>query len=105
LITPDLFTPNGDGTNDEFVIDGLEELYPNFEMVVFNRYGNEVYRYRHNGDSSLEPDWWTGTSQHRRDFRNNEELPVGTYYYLIYKNNESNPNDNTPIQNWIYLNR
>lgn len=40
---PNVFTPNGDGSNDKFVIVGLEE-FDNADITIFNRWGNEVYR-------------------------------------------------------------
>ncbi|WP_298735435.1 gliding motility-associated C-terminal domain-containing protein [uncultured Chitinophaga sp.] len=65
LKIPTLFTPNGDGRNDVFEIRGLQQYAEN-ELVIFNRWGNEVYRrqnYQHN---------WKG-----------DGLSEGTYYYLL----------------------
>ncbi|MBS7564431.1 gliding motility-associated C-terminal domain-containing protein [Mucilaginibacter sp. Bleaf8] len=62
---PTLFTPNGDGANDTFEIRGLTQYSQN-ELVIVNRWGNEVYHqsgYQNN---------WTG-----------EGLKEGTYYYLL----------------------
>ncbi|RZK75845.1 MAG: DUF11 domain-containing protein, partial [Pedobacter sp.] len=63
---PNVITPNGDGKNDTFRIEGLE-LYPENNIIIFNRWGNEVYHsngsYQHN---------WSG-----------EGLNAGTYYYLL----------------------
>lgn len=65
LFIPNLFTPNGDGNNDTFEIKGLGQ-FPDNELVIVNRWGNEVFRtnnYQNN---------WTG-----------EGLNEGTYYYLL----------------------
>lgn len=65
LFIPNLFTPNGDGRNDAFEIRGLNQ-FPENELVIVNRWGNEVFRttnYQNN---------WTG-----------EGLNEGTYYYLL----------------------
>ncbi|WP_157258259.1 DUF7507 domain-containing protein, partial [Pedobacter ginsenosidimutans] len=65
LLIPNLFTPNGDGINDTFEINGLAEFAEN-EITIVNRWGNEVFRakgYQNN---------WTG-----------EGLNEGTYYYLL----------------------
>lgn len=65
LIIPNLFTPNGDGHNDTFEIRGLE-LFSENDLVIVNRWGNEVYKannYQNN---------WTG-----------EGLNEGTYYYVL----------------------
>ncbi|MDB4297538.1 gliding motility-associated C-terminal domain-containing protein, partial [Flavobacteriaceae bacterium] len=96
-----LFTPNGDGENESFKIPNIQVLYPNYEMVVFNRYGSEVFRYQHNGDTAKEPTWWTGESDNKVDYLPGEKLPVGTYFYVIYKNK----GNQKPVQGWIYLNR
>ena len=41
---PEVFTPNGDGINDYFIIPGIdtEELKQNI-LVVYNRWGGEIY--------------------------------------------------------------
>jgi gliding motility-associated-like protein len=65
LTVPNVFTPNGDGYNETFLI-RLLELYPDNELNVYSRWGQPVYRaegYR-NG--------WTG-----------EGLAAGTYYYSL----------------------
>lgn len=64
-----LFTPNGDGTNEYFNIRNAE-LYTDCELVVYNRWGNEVYR-----SASYQNDW-DGTYK-------GEELPEGSYYYML----------------------
>lgn len=64
-----LFTPNGDGINDSWYVEGIEN-FPDNEVVVYNIYGNEVFKtqtYLNN---------WKGTF-------NGAELPDGTYYYVI----------------------
>jgi len=65
LKIPNIFTPNGDGINDEFHIDGLD-LYPENEVLIYNIYGNMIFHangYLNN---------WTG-----------EGLNEGTYYYVL----------------------
>lgn len=60
---PNIFTPNGDGSNDFFEICGFEE---SFEFIVYNRWGSRVYHHS-NYDNS-----WQG-----------EKLSDGTYYFDI----------------------
>lgn len=62
---PNVFTPNGDGKNDTFVIMGLE-LFKNAELRVFDRWGNEVYL----------------TDNYRNDW-NGKGLNEGTYFYYL----------------------
>ncbi|PWJ45034.1 Ig-like domain-containing protein [Sediminitomix flava] len=67
---PNVFTPNQDGYNDTFSIDNLEGHYLN-EMVIFNRWGQEIYRKgNYNND-------WDGYNQL------GNPLPGGTYYYIF----------------------
>jgi gliding motility-associated-like protein len=67
---PNAFSPNGDGRNDTWVIDGMKK-YPQSTVNVFNRWGNKVY-VSNNGYE--EP--WDGR-------QNGTELGNATYYYLI----------------------
>jgi gliding motility-associated-like protein len=69
--SPNVFTPNGDGMNDLFVIENLE-YFPNSRLEIFNRWGNLVYSsedYQNN---------WDGGNQ-----------KTGTYYYIFYPNDPS----------------
>jgi gliding motility-associated-like protein len=43
LLIPNVFTPNGDGANDAFEIKNIH-LYPENELVIYNRWGKEIYR-------------------------------------------------------------
>ena len=68
-------TPNGDGTNDELRFEVLDNADPDFfpdnEIIIFNRWGNIVFKARpYNND-------WRG--------QNNagQELPHATYYYIL----------------------
>ncbi|MEO1031806.1 MAG: gliding motility-associated C-terminal domain-containing protein [Bacteroidota bacterium] len=93
LIFPDGFSPNGDGVNDTYDIDNLDVLVPNFEMEIYNRYGNLIYRGnaaspRFNGKSNQ-----SGTID--------GDLPVGVYFYIFRYNNGINK----PIQGSLYLSR
>jgi len=66
----DAITPNGDTYNDDWKIPGIE-YYPNALIQVFNRWGSIVHE-----TSGSDYDAWNGTNE-------GEELPVGTYYYII----------------------
>ena len=64
IIIPNVFSPNGDGINDFFVVENLQ-FYGN-TVQILNRWGQVVYEtnnYRNN---------WRGT-----------DLPDGTYFYVI----------------------
>lgn len=64
-----LFTPNGDGVNDNWYVEGILN-FPENEVFVYNIYGNQVY-----SKKSYTNDW-QGTY-------NGSELPDGTYFYVI----------------------
>jgi gliding motility-associated-like protein len=42
MFVPDVFTPNGDGSNDRWEIRNIEK-YPNTEVFVYNRWGEMVF--------------------------------------------------------------
>ena len=87
------FSPNGDGVNDYFTIDCIEN-YPNNTLEVFNRWGNLVYSKKGYSND------WDGTSNGRATLKKEELLPVGTYYYIL------NLGDGTPPRaDWLYINR
>lgn len=64
---PNGFSPDGDGKNDKWEIKGLES-YPNNEVLIFNRWGNEVFRTSNYSESNT----WDGSG-----------LNGGTYFYII----------------------
>lgn len=72
IAPPNIFTPNGDGVNDNWVIEGLSD-YAQCQVQVFNRYGQKVYSSQGYGQA------WNGTL-------NGAMLPSGTYYYIITDN-------------------
>jgi gliding motility-associated-like protein len=74
VIIPNAFTPNGDGINDVWEIVGLE-TYHESVTEVYNRYGQLVFRQR----GYTRP--WNGKL-------NGASLPLGTYYYIINRNND-----------------
>jgi gliding motility-associated-like protein len=70
LITiPNTFTPNGDGVNDQWNIQGLT-AYVHATVDIFDRNGQKVF---HSIGYGVP---WDGTS-------NGKEVPYGVYYYII----------------------
>ncbi|MBJ2176431.1 gliding motility-associated C-terminal domain-containing protein [Aureibaculum sp. A20] len=96
-IIPDGFSPNGDGDNDLLVVPALAQ-YKDFEMEVYDRWGNIVYEYDNNGRAM--PLWWDGYSSGTMTISKGNKVPVGTYYYII-KYNEAGLE---PIAGWVYIN-
>ena len=64
-------SPNGDGENDSWIIEGLEQ-YPDNHVQVFNRWGNLVFEQKGYRNSEA----WTGQW-------NDKPLPDGVYYYVL----------------------
>jgi uncharacterized repeat protein (TIGR01451 family)/gliding motility-associated-like protein len=101
LSIPNVITVNGDEVNDEFRINNLEVLYPNFGMQIFNRWGNQVYEYTHGGNPRIEPRWWNGFSDGKMNISKGEMLPPSTYFYVL----RFNDGNRKPETGWVYLNR
>ena len=75
---PTVFTPNGDASNETWIIPDLI-FYPDATVQVYNRWGQLVFESKNN--YYLNP--WDGTNTE------NENLPFGNYYFIIdYKENE-----------------
>jgi len=66
---PDGISPNGDGKNDVWIIDFIEQ-FPNNVVEIYNRWGELLFH-----ADGYQQDW-DGTY-------NGSELPIGTYYYII----------------------
>lgn len=76
-------SPNGDGKNDEFDLSALDVR----KLEIFNRYGQQLY------SKSNYTNEWNGKGS------NGDELPTGTYFYMIERSNGET------ITGWVYINR
>lgn len=64
------FSPNGDGIDDNWVIEGIEN-FPECELVIFDRSGRIVFtKMGYNND-------WSGIDE------KGDQVPVGAYFYTI----------------------
>jgi gliding motility-associated-like protein len=72
---PNGISPNGDGKNDVWIIDFIEQ-YPDNVVEIYNRWGELLFH-----ADGYQQDW-DGTY-------NGKELPIGTYYYIIDLKDES----------------
>ncbi len=86
---------NEDGWNDYFFVKGLRNIFLDFKIEIFNRWGKLI---------------WTGNQQ-TEDWRGETTEPIewngtisadGTYYYVIHLND---PNYRTPLQGYLYITR
>jgi gliding motility-associated-like protein len=69
---PNVFTPNGDGMNEVFTVDGkYEPCFDFMDVKIFNRWGLLVFE-------STDPVFvWDGT------YKGGQEAPSGTYFVLL----------------------
>ena len=68
---PKFFTPNGDGSNDTWIMKGVNKtFYPNSSINIFNRYGKLVAQLPIDGPG------WNGTY-------NSKKLPSDDYWYNV----------------------
>ncbi len=90
---PNVFTPNGDGNNDFFIIDNLTPgNYSETLLTIYNRWGEIIFMTH---DYGLNEDWWDGKTMFSakpyssissdRDIEANELKTVsdGVYYYVF----------------------
>ncbi|WP_341907400.1 Ig-like domain-containing protein [Fluviicola taffensis] len=90
---PEAFTPDGDGTNDAFVITGIE-LFPNNTITIFNRWGNQVF-FTEKYDNT-----WEGKSTSEFNI-GGDELPTGTYFYIF----DTRTTEYGVVKGYVYLKR
>lgn len=72
-------TPDGDGINDQFIIDGLED-YPNNTLNIYNRYGVLVFSQQNYLNEFI------GVSNRQNVHYKYSGLPSGVYYYILSVN-------------------
>lgn len=66
ITIPNIFTPNNDGINDRYFIDGLD-VYRNVFFRVYNRWGDTIYE----SDNYINGSW------------RGDDAVDGTYWYVI----------------------
>lgn len=89
-----VITPNDDGSNDEFIISGLRDIYDKHKIYIFTRYGQLIWK----GDNNTPS--WDGRANTGLAYQKDKILPTGTYYYII----EFNEPGVKPKAGYIYLN-
>jgi gliding motility-associated-like protein len=83
MLIPTGFSPNDDGVNDGYEIEGIEN-YPGNILYIYNRWGNLIYKakdYKNN---------WTGECN-VSGIQFGQKLPSGTYYYILDLNDGQKP--------------
>ena len=77
LNIPTSFTPNGDLTNDTWILRGIDK-FPGTAVEIYSRWGSLLY----NSNGYAEP--WDGTY-------NGVEVASATYYYIIVLGGDEDP--------------
>ena len=92
-------SPNGDGKNDTFALNWINENYdipvvfPDYILEIYNRYGVIVY------EANADTDEFDGNNNVSLSL--GKDLPSGTYFYIFKPNFLNNP----PIQGSFYLSK
>lgn len=89
-INNNVFTPDGDGTNDVFVIDIGYLLNGNDNMLtVYNRWGDIINKFQNYNNVDVV---WDGTNLA------GEQVPAGTYFYVV-----EIPSINYSYSGWVQV--
>ena len=86
-------SPNGDFSNDTFFIEGLRNIFMDFELLIYNRWGKLLWT----GDNN-KPDWDGFAEEAIGETR----VPAGTYFYILHLNDSNYPK---PLTGYLFLKR
>lgn len=86
---------NNDNFNDTFYIKGLRDIFLNFDLKIYNRWGTLVWTGNNN-----TPNWDGFANQGM--IIGSPQVPDGTYYYVL---NLNDPDYKEPLIGFLYLTR
>ena len=92
-IVNNFVTPDNDGYNDTFHIEGLKDIFLNHKISIYNRWGKLVWTGNNNSNE------WDGIANNGLLLDDNQ-IPSGTYYYVIELNDIDYPE---PLTGYLYL--
>lgn len=78
--TYNAFSPNGDGTNDLWIIDGIEGYSQN-TVTVYNRWGDILIKFENYNNATVV---WDGTT------KSGDNAVSGTYFFVVNVNGDQN---------------
>lgn len=84
-------TSNSDTKNDTFFIDGLRDIFTNFRLEIYNRWGKLLWV-----GTNSKPNW----DGYVKEGVGSKKAPEGTYFYVLYLNELDYPK---PITGYLYL--
>ncbi|OMQ11561.1 gliding motility-associated C-terminal domain-containing protein [[Flexibacter] sp. ATCC 35103] len=106
VIVHNAFSPNGDGINDYFRIDSIDDItcYPENNVEIYNRWGILVFETDNYNNTTNAFD---GTSRGRTTVKQSDGLPTGTYFYIVnYKSLDGNNIlQNNKKDGYLYLSK
>lgn len=76
VCNPNIFTPDGDKVNDEFYVDICYGLIESLNVVVYNRWGNEITSMTGKFDPKDPKTYWDGT-------QDGKPVSEGVYFYTF----------------------
>ncbi|MFV5693788.1 gliding motility-associated C-terminal domain-containing protein [Flavobacterium sp. LT1R49] len=82
ILVHNAFSPNGDGINENFIIDNIDDVlcYPDNTVEIYNRWGVLVFETKgYNNTSNV----FKGISEGRTTISQFSGLPSGTYFYIL----------------------
>ena len=83
---------NNDSYNDNFTIGGLRDIFLDFKLEIYSRWGRLLWT----GNQNTED--WNG---YVKDGVGSKNAPDGTYFYLLFLNDIDYPE---PLRGFLYLN-
>ena len=93
VIIPNAFSPDGDGINDRWEIQGLNGQRA-YKLSVYNRWEIKVY------ETSDYRNDWTGTSNIKSFISRDNNLSEGTYFYILEW-----VDGTPPLSGFVYIKR
>ena len=100
VVVYNAFSPNGDGVNEVFVIEQLDQFtcYPTNRVEIYNRWGVLVYETRQYDNETRV---FRGISEGRVTVDKSAQLPTGTYFYIL--NYTTSTGENKHKEGYLYL--
>ena len=104
VLVHNAFSPNGDGINENFIIDNIDDIncYPTNTVEIYNRWGVLVFDTTNYNNTTRV---FNGMSEGRSTISQSSGLPTGTYFYILnYTSIDNNGNVQTNKKDgYLYL--
>lgn len=91
---PQGFSPNNDSINDVFEISNILNVFEDFRLQIYNRYGSLIY------EGGNEEGFWDGIPNKGLLYQK-KLVPVGTYFYVLHLNDSKYKE---PFTGFVYIN-